>query len=355
MTSHTKIAFITGINGQDGSYLSELLLNKGYIVHGILRRMSLMNTARIDHIISSNNPNFSYNYGDVTDFISIYKNIEALIKTYNNPSIEVYHLAAQSHVRVSFEIPEHTTDVDAFGTLKLLEACRILRDSYNLTKETLRIYIACTSELYGKVLEIPQTENTPFNPRSPYAISKQFAFYISKNYREAYDMYISNGILFNHESPRRGFNFVTRKITIGIGKIVKGECECIYMGNIDSYRDWGHAKDYVEAMHLILSNDTADDFVIATNEAHSVREFIEKAFAEVNIFITWTGNKGTIDEIGIDQNGIVRVKIDPKYFRPTEVEYLRGDATKAFNTFGWKPKISFNELIKEMVHNDTSI
>jgi len=350
--NNVKVAFITGINGQDGSYLSELLLGKGYHVHGILRRMSLMNTERIDHIISSKNPKFTYNYGDVTDFTSIYRNLEELIKKHENACFEIYHLAAQSHVKVSFDIPEYTTEVDANGTLKVLEACRTLRDIYKLTQDSLRIYIACTSELYGKVLEIPQTEKTPFNPQSPYAIAKQFAFYISKNYREAYDMYISNGILFNHESPRRGFNFVTRKITIGISKIIKGELDCIYMGNIDSIRDWGHAKDYVEAMQLILQCDKPDDFVIATNETHSVREFIEKAFAEVNINITWKGEKGSIDEIGIDQNGIKRIGIHSKYFRPTEVEYLQGNALKAFNTFGWKPKITFEQLIKEMVYND---
>jgi GDPmannose 4,6-dehydratase len=348
-----KVAFITGINGQDGSYLSENLLEKAYYVHGILRRMSLMNTERIDHIIASGNDHFSYNYGDVTDFTSLYRNIEDLIKKHPESRIEVYHLAAQSHVKVSFDMPEYTSDVDAMGTLKVLEVCRTLRDMYKLSKDQLRIYIACTSELYGEVLEIPQTERTPFNPRSPYAVAKQFAFYIAKNYREAYDMYISNGILFNHESPRRGFNFVTRKITLGIGKIVRGESECLYMGNIDSVRDWGHAKDYVEAMNLILGCDNADDFVVATNEPHSVREFIEKAFAEVKLIITWNIDAGRgVNEIGVDQNDVVRVRINPKYYRPTEVEYLQGDAAKAFNTFGWKPKISFDELVKEMVRAD---
>lgn len=346
-----KIAFITGINGQDGSYLAEFLLQKNYYVYGIVRRMSLINTSRIDHI---KNDRFKYNYGDITDSISLYNNLEMIVKKHPNSIFEIYHLAAQSHVKISFDMPEYTANVDGIGTLKLIECCRLICTNYNLNFKNFRIYNACTSELYGKVIEIPQTENTPFNPRSPYSISKQFSFYISKNYREAYNMFISNGILFNHESPRRGFNFVTRKVTIGLSKILKGEIEFIEMGNIDSVRDWGHAKDYVEAMYLMLQNDIPDDFVVATNTIHTVREFIEKAFKLRNINITWIGEKGSINEVGVDDNLNIRIKINPKYFRPTEVEYLQGDATKAYNSFGWKSKTSFEELIKEMVDSDCS-
>ena len=342
---NSMAAFITGINGQDGSYLAELLLEKGYYVHGILRRMSLMNTKRLDHI---NNPRFTYSYGDVLDFKSVYTNLELLLKQHPGKRIEIYHLAAQSHVQVSFEMPEYTTEVNATGTLKVLEAGRLLRDTYNLSKDMLRIYVACTSELYGKVLERPQSEKTPFNPQSPYGIAKQYAYFISKNYRESYDMYISNGILFNHESPRRGFNFVTRKITLGIGKIMRGETESISLGNIDAVRDWGHAKDYVKAMQMILDYEVPDDFVIATNETHTVREFVEKAFRIVDIQITWQG------KVGLDQNGVIRIHIDPKYFRPAEVDYLHGDASKAFRAIGWKPDTSFDELVHEMVMNDIS-
>lgn len=347
-----NIAFITGINGQDGSYLSEYLLDKGYYVFGILRRMSLMNTERIDHIISQNNPKFKCNYGDVTDSTSLYRNLDDIIKGFPESRLEVYHLAAQSHVRVSFDMPEYTSDVDAIGTLKVLEACRNIRDTYKLTNDQLRVYVACTSELYGDVLEIPQTETTPFNPRSPYAIAKQFAFYMSKNYREAYNMYVSCGILFNHESPRRGFNFVTRKITIGLGKIIANKQECIEMGNIDSVRDWGHARDYVEAMQMMLQCDKADDFVIATNETHTVREFIEKTFALKGYTLTWQGDSGSINETAVDQNGVVRIRINAKYYRPTEVAYLQGNPAKAVQAFGWKPKTTFDELVIEMVNAD---
>jgi GDPmannose 4,6-dehydratase len=350
-----KVAFITGINGQDGSYLSELLLEKGYYVYGILRRMSLMNTERIDHITQQKNERFKYIYGDITDTYSLYNVFEMILKEHQNPRIEVYHLAAQSHVRVSFDMPEYTATVDALGTLKLLEVCRTIRDRCKLTQEQLRIYIACTSELFGEVLEIPQTEQTPFNPRSPYAIAKQFAFYISKNYREAYHMFVANGILFNHESPRRGFNFVTRKITLGLGKILRGEMDVLEMGNIDSIRDWGHAKDYVEAMYLMLQQEKPDDFVIATNETHSVREFIEKTFAMRDLKIQWQGERGSLEEVGVDQNGVVRIRIHPRYFRPTEVAYLQGDATKARTELHWEPKISFDELVQEMVQYDTSV
>jgi len=345
-----KAAFITGINGQDGSYLTELLLEKGYYVYGIIRRMSLMNTQRIDHIIEQKNPKFNYNYGDITDTTCLYRNIEEIINKHK--AVEVYHLAAQSHVKVSFDMPEYTNEVNANGTLKLLEVCRSIKETYKLEKEALKIYIACTSEMYGDVLEIPQSELTPFNPCSPYAVSKLFAFYMAKNYREAYNMFICSGILFNHESPRRGFNFVTRKVTIGLGKILKGEIQHIEMGNIESVRDWGHAKDYVYAMYLMLQQNIPDDFVIATNETHTVREFIEKSFARKNIHITWQGIRGSEDEIGVDENGIIRIKINSKYFRPTEVKYLQGDPLKAQKKLGWKPKISFDEIITEMVEAD---
>lgn len=333
-----KAAFITGINGQDGSYLSELLLEKGYTVHGIIRRMSLMNTARIDHLYAYEN--FKVYYGDVTDSISI-RNV---LETIKEDTIEVYHLAAQSHVKVSFEMPEYTAQVDAIGTLKLLEVCR----SLSTTTKKFKIYIACTSELYGRVLEIPQNEKTPFNPNSPYAISKQFAYFSAKNYRDAYGMFVCCGILFNHESPRRGINFVTRKVTIGLGKILRGKIEYIEMGNLDSVRDWGHARDYVEAMHLMLQQETPDDFVIATNETHTVREFIEKAFSLKGFTLTWNGNDG------IDQNGIIRIKTNSKYMRPVDVDFLQGDATKARTKLGWVPKMSFDELVREMVETDTT-
>lgn len=349
----TKVAFITGINGQDGSYLLESLLEKGYYVYGILRRMSLMNTERIDHIINQKHPRFSYSYGDITDTYSLYNVFDKMLREHPQARIEVYHLAAQSHVRVSFDIPEYTAMVDGMGTLRLLEVCRTIRDRHRLTSDHLRIYIACTSELFGDVLEIPQTEKTPFNPRSPYAIAKQFAFYISKNYREAYNLFVSNGILFNHESPRRGFNFVTRKVTIGLGKILRGETESLSMGNLDAVRDWGYAKEYVEAMYLMLQHDTPDDFVIATNETHTVREFIERCFALKGLNLTWQGQRGSLEEVGVDPNGIVRIRIDPKYFRPTEVAYLHGDASKAEKVLNWKPKTTFEELVQEMVECDT--
>jgi GDPmannose 4,6-dehydratase len=335
------VSFITGINGQDGSYLSELLLEKGYHVHGIVRRTSTMNTTKIEHLLS--NKNFTYNYGDVTDYTSIYNNIESLIKKHPGKIIEVYHLAAQSHVKVSFEVPEYTTQVVAIGTLKLLEVCKKLQEVYNVH---IRIYNACTSELYGSHARDSQNEETPFNPSSPYAIAKQYSFYMAKNYRESYQMYVCNGILFNHESPRRGENFVTRKISLGVAKIYRGESECIVMGNIDSTRDWGHAQDYVRAMYMMLQHDTPDDYVIATNETHTVREFIEKAFLEINKTITWVG------DVGKDQDGIVRVKVDSKYFRPTEVPYLKGDSSKAKRILGWIPENTFDELVKIMVKSD---
>lgn len=344
-----KVAFITGLNGQDGSYLAEYLLEKGYMVYGIIRRMSLMNTERIDHLIGHSK--FKHFYGDVTDSANLLQLLTKILLNHPLCTLEVYHLAAQSHVKISFEIPEYTSDVDAMGTLKLLEVCRSLKDTYKLAKNQLKIYIACTSEMYGEVLEVPQNEKTPFNPRSPYAIAKQFSFYMAKNYREAYDMFVCNGILFNHESPRRGFNFVTRKVTLGLGKILKGELECIEMGNLDAVRDWGHAKDFVEAMYLMLQHDQPDDFVIATGETHTVREFIEIAFEKKGIPLTWK-NHG-LNEIGVDSNGVTRIKIHPKYYRPTDVVYLQGDASKAKKELGWSRQISFEAMIEEMLMVDT--
>ena len=338
-----KIAFITGITGQDGSYLAELLLEKEYIVYGLLRRSSSINTFRIDHIFNK----LKLRYGDMTDstcLISILANIKT--EQPDMDRLEIYNLAAQSHVKVSFEMPEYTADTDAFGTLKILEAIRI-----NKLEKISRFYQASTSELYGLVQEVPQKETTPFYPRSPYGVAKLYAFWIVKNYRESYGMFASNGILFNHESERRGHNFVTRKITIGLGKILKGETDRLVMGNIDSQRDWGHAKDYVEGMWRILQHDMADDFVLSTGEMHSVREFIEKAFALKGITLGWKG-KG-IDEIGYDTNtGKEYVFIDAKYFRPAEVELLIGDSTKARTVLNWSPEIKFEDLVQKMVDND---
>lgn len=341
-----KCALITGITGQDGSYLAELLLEKKYIVYGIIRRSSSVNTGRIDHILK--NPNLKLHYGDLTDGTCLFMVLN-IIKN-SNPEmerLEIYNLAAQSHVKISFEMPEYTADVDAFGTLKLLEAIR----SNNLEKIT-RFYQASTSELFGKVQEVPQKETTPFYPRSPYGVAKLYAFWVVKNYRESYGMHTSNGILFNHESPRRGHNFVTRKITIGLGKILKGTENKLLMGNIDALRDWGHAKDYVVGMWLILQEDEPDDYVLATGEMHSVREFIEKAFALKGFDIKWKGKD--INEIGYDsKTGRELIFIDKKYFRPTEVEQLLGDSIKARTKLGWYPKISFDELVVEMVEHDT--
>jgi GDPmannose 4,6-dehydratase len=339
----SKVAFITGITGQDGSYLAELLLEKDYIVYGLLRRSSSINTFRIDHIFNK----LKLRYGDMTDstcLISILANIKT--EQPDMDRLEIYNLAAQSHVKVSFEMPEYTADTDAFGTLKILEAIRI-----NKLEKIARFYQASTSELYGLVQEIPQKETTPFYPRSPYGVAKLYAFWIVKNYRESYGLFASNGILFNHESERRGHNFVTRKITIGLGKILKGETDRLVMGNIDSHRDWGHAKDYVEGMWRILQHDTADDFVLSTGEMHSVREFIEKAFELKGIHLGWKGEG--VNEIGYDINTSKEyVFIDAKYFRPAEVELLIGDSTKARNTLGWIPEIKFDDLVKKMVEND---
>ena len=342
----TKIALITGITGQDGSYLAELLLKKGYKVHGIIRRSSSFNTGRIEHIYQDpqvENRMLFLHYGDMTDS----SNIASLISSIK-PN-EIYNLAAQSHVKVSFETSEYTSNVDALGTLRLLNAVR----SANL-ESSCRLYQASTSELFGKVREVPQSETTPFYPRSPYAVAKQFAFWMLVNYREAYGMHLSNGILFNHESPRRGATFVTRKITRAVARIKCNLQDTLYLGNIDSKRDWGHAKDYVEAMWLILQQDIPDDYVCATGEMHTVREFVELAFSIIGVEIVWQGEKE--NETGsCKKTGRIMVKIDPKYYRPTEVEQLLGNAAKATKKFGWKPKITFHELVKEMVLADVEL
>lgn len=342
--SDRRVALITGITGQDGSYLAELLLKKGYEVHGIIRRSSTFNTQRIDHLYHDRHvtgAKLFLHYGDLTDSCNL-MGILAEVKP-----TEIYNLGAQSHVKVSFQMSEYTANVDGLGTLRLLDAMRTV----GLTK-TCKFYQASTSELYGKVQEIPQSETTPFYPRSPYAVAKQFAYWTVINYREAYGIHASNGILFNHESPRRGPTFVTRKVTRAVAAIHKGKQECVWMGNIDSKRDWGHAKDYVSMMWLMLQQPQPDDFVVATGEMHSVREFIEKAFAVVDMTITWEG-KG-VDEIGKDQNGIVRVRVDTRYFRPTEVELLIGDPTKAREKLGWKIETQFEDLVREMVLSDVA-
>jgi len=329
-----KTALITGITGQDGSYLAELLLAKGYMVHGIIRRSSSINTERIDHLY--NNPNLKLHYGDVTDSLTLMN----VLKKYN-PN-EVYNLAAQSHVRVSFETPEYTAMVDGLGTLKLLESIRLL----NMDK-TCRLYQASTSEMFGLVQEIPQKETTPFYPRSPYGVAKVYAYWITKNYREAYGMYACSGILFNHESPRRGFNFVTKKITNALRDIQAGKQQCLHLGNLTALRDWGHAKDFVEAMWLMLQQNSPDDFVIATGEQYSVKQFVEKCAPYFGMEIQWQGQG--IDEIGIDiKTGKTVVRVDEKYFRPAEVQSLLGDASKARTKLGWKPNYTFDMLVHEM-------
>ena len=330
-----KTALITGITGQDGSYLAELLLEKGYEVHGIVRRSSMINTHRIDHIYD--NPNLTLHYGDLTDATNI---IGVIKKT--EPD-EIYNLGAQSHVKVSFETPEYTGNVDGLGTLRVLEAVRLLG-----MEDKVRIYQASTSELYGKVQETPQTETTPFYPRSPYGVAKLYGFWIVKNYRESYGMHASSGILFNHESPRRGETFVTRKITRGLSRISVGLQDCLYLGNLDAKRDWGHAKDYARAMWLMLQQDEPDDYVIATGEQYTVREFVNKASNYFGMKIEWMGEG--MDEVGYDWNTKRPVvKVSEKYFRPAEVESLLGDATKAKEKLGWEPEISFKELIEDMV------
>lgn len=337
-----KIALITGVTGQDGAYLAEFLLTKGYIVHGIKRRSSLFNTARIDHLYQDphdSNPRFILHYGDLTDSSNLIRIIQQI-----QPD-EIYNLAAQSHVAVSFEEPEYTANSNALGTLRLLEAIRIL----GLEKKT-RFYQASTSELYGLAQEIPQKEGTPFYPRSPYAIAKLYAHWITINYREAYGIYACNGILFNHESPLRGETFVTRKITRALARIKLGLQDCLYLGNLDAQRDWGHARDYVAMQWLMLQQEQPEDYVIATGEQHSVREFVELAAAELGICLNWQG-KG-IEEKGYDVQGQCRVAVDPRYFRPTEVETLLGDASKARLKLGWHPQTSFLELIQEMVRED---
>ncbi|MGO9952257.1 MAG: GDP-mannose 4,6-dehydratase [Dissulfurispiraceae bacterium] len=338
-----KRALITGITGQDGAYLAEFLLKKGYIVHGIRRKASLLNTDRIDHLYRDPHEsqiNLVLHYGDLTDATNLIRIIKEV-----QPD-EIYNLAAQSHVKVSFETPEYTANSDALGTVRLLEAIRIL----GLEKKT-RFYQASTSELYGKAQEVPQTEKTPFYPRSPYAIAKLYAYWITINYREAYGLFACNGILFNHESPLRGETFVTRKITRAVARKKLGLQDKLFLGNLDSRRDWGHAKDYVEAQWLILQQDTAEDYVIATGEQHSVREFVEAAFKEIGITARWEG-KG-ISEKGYDNNtGEVLVEVDQRYFRPTEVGTLLGDPSKATEKLGWKAKIGFNELVAEMVKED---
>ena len=341
-----RVALITGVTGQDGAYLAEYLLGLGYIVHGIKRRSSSFNTQRVDHLYEdrhAGNIPFLLHYGDMTDSTNLIRLVQQIRPT------EIYNLAAQSHVGVSFESAEYTANADALGVLRLLEAIRIL----GMEKET-RFYQASTSELYGLAQEIPQTETTPFYPRSPYGVAKLYGYWITVNYREAYGMFASNGILFNHESPIRGETFVTRKITRGVARIEVGLEDTVYLGNLEAKRDWGHARDYVEGMHAILQADQADDFVLATGETRSVREFVELAFAEVGRRIQWRG-KG-IEEAGIDKkSGKTVVRIDPVYFRPTEVDILIGDASKARQKLGWKPKTSFAELVKEMVAGDLEI
>ena len=342
-----KIAFITGITGQDGSYLAELLLSKNYIVHGLIRRASTINTLRISHIFD--NKNLKLHYGDITDSSCLEKILNSIKNAYPGMTrLEVYNLAAQSHVKISFEMPEYTADTDAFGTLKLLEAIR----NNNLEKIA-RFYQASTSELFGKVQETPQNENTPFYPRSPYGVAKLYAYWIVKNYREAYGMFACNGILFNHGGVRRGHNFVERKITLGLGKIIRGETDRLVMGNIDAMRDLGNAEDYVEGMWRMLQHDTPDDYVLSTNETHTVREMIEKAFGMRGFNIKWEGSG--VNEIGYNEKtGQVMIFMNEKYYRPAEVDILLGDSTKARTVLGWKPKTSFDELIKLMVDNDTT-
>jgi len=333
-----KVALITGITGQDGSYLTELLLNKNYEVHGIIRRSSSINTSRIDHIYD--HPDLKLHYGDVTDSLSLTSVIQKI-----EPD-EIYNLAAQSHVKVSFEIPEYTAQVDALGTLRILEAVRLL-SLEGFTK----IYQASTSELYGLVQEIPQKETTPFYPRSPYGVAKIYGYWIIKNYREAYNMFACTGILFNHESPRRGHNFVTKKIVDGLRNIAKGKQDILYLGNLNAKRDWGHAKDYVRAMWMMLQQDEPDDFVIATGEQYSVREFVEACAPHFKMSIYWEGEG--LNEIGYDRFTCQPViKIDSRYFRPSEVETLLGDATKAREVLGWKPEYTFEKLVDEMCNDE---
>lgn len=339
----SKVALLTGVTGQDGAYLAELLLNKGYTVHGMHRRSSLSNTGRIDHLLQDlhqKDSSFFLHYGDLTDSANVFRLIKDI-----EPD-EIYNLGAQSHVQVSFETPEYTANSDGLGALRILEAIRILG-----LEDKSRFYQASTSELFGKVREVPQKETTPFYPRSPYSIAKLYAYWITINYREAYDMFACNGILFNHESPLRGETFVTRKITIAVSKIKKGLQDKLFLGNLNAKRDWGFAGDYVEAMWLMLNQDKPDDYVVATGETHSVREFTELAFREAGVDIEWEGEG--VNEIGRDGNsGKVLVEVDPMFYRPTEVDLLIGDPSKAREKLGWKTKVSFEELIRMMVKND---
>ena len=339
-----KRAFITGITGQDGSYLTELLISKGYEVHGLVRRASTFNTQRIDHLykdIHDGDIKLFLHFGDLTDSCNLNRLLEKIVPD------EIYNLGAQSHVRVSFDVPEYTSDVDAMGTLRILDAIKE-------TGVRTRFYQASTSELFGNSKEIPQNEETPFTPRSPYAVAKLYSYWITRNYREAYGLHASNGILFNHESPRRGETFVTRKITMAVARIAKGLQSCLFIGNIDAKRDWGYAPDYVKLMWMMLQQEHPDDYIAATGEAHSVREFIELAFATVGISLAWKGN--CIDEIGYDQkNNRVLVRIDPRYFRPTEVDFLLGSSKKAREKLGWVPSVNFEQLVEIMVNADMTI
>ncbi|MDX8465220.1 GDP-mannose 4,6-dehydratase [Mesorhizobium sp. VK23B] len=338
-----KVALITGVTGQDGAYLAQLLLDKGYIVHGVKRRSSSFNTERVDDIYVDPHEagaRFFLHYGDLTDATNLIRLVQE-----TQPG-EIYNLGAQSHVQVSFETPEYTANADALGTLRLLEAIRILG-----LEKSVRFYQASTSELYGKVAETPQHENTPFRPRSPYAAAKLYAYWITVNYRQAYGLFAANGILFNHEGPTRGETFVTRKITRAVAAIHHGLQDALYLGNLDARRDWGHARDYVEGMWRILQHDEPDDFVLATGDAHSVREFVELAFTETGRTIRWQGEG--VDEVGVDQaSGTVLVRVDPRYFRPTEVDALVGDASKARSRLGWSTTVTFRDLVAEMVKAD---
>jgi GDPmannose 4,6-dehydratase len=349
MTSNrtmTKVAIITGITGQDGSYLAELLIEKGYDVWGIIRRSSNINTNRIEHIFDK----LMLRYGDLTDSSNLFNVLTEIKTKYDSllDRMEVYNLGAMSHVKVSFEMPEYTSDVDGLGTLRLLEAIR----NCGIPKEKIRFYQASTSEMYGKVVEVPQKETTPFYPRSPYGVAKLYSYWITKNYRESYGLFACSGILFNHESPRRGHNFVTRKITIALGKIVNGKQDKLVLGNIHSLRDWGHAKDYVEGMWRMLQQEKPDDYVLSTNEYHTVKEFVEKSFALRGFIIKWRGSG--VDEVGYDEISQKElIFISEKYFRPAEVEELLGDSTRARTELGWMPRHTFDELVKEMVDFDS--
>ena len=338
-----RVALVTGVTGQDGAYLAELLLSKGYVVHGVKRRSSSFNSGRIDHFYEDpheSNARFFLHYGDLTDATNLIRLVQEVTPD------EIYNLAAQSHVHVSFETPEYTANSDALGTLRLLESLRILNRT-----EDVRFYQASTSELFGNAPHAPQNESTPFRPRSPYAAAKLYAYWITVNYREAYGVHASNGILFNHEGPTRGETFVTRKITRAVASIVHGLQDSVYLGNLDAKRDWGHARDYVEGMWRIVNHDPPDDYVLATGESHSVREFVELAFKEVNVEIVWDG-KGVCEKGRDAKTGVVRVQIDPRYFRPTEVDLLIGDATKARDVLGWAPKSTFRQLVSGMVQAD---